>query len=175
MPIHDWTRVPDAIFHSFHGGWITALVDTANEELLPDGYYAGGGKQIPGMEPDVMPFDRAFRRRRSVPRPRRTAAGGDGLAAGTPAGGRPSSTMEPRDDGLEYRGTPSVVRRSGDDHMVAVIEIVSAGNNGAASRFDTFLLQGSRADRGGRHPRLVDAPAGTAGPPGVCTRRSGRG
>ena len=40
MPIHDWTRVEDGIFHAFHHDWITELARTLNRGLLPDDYYA---------------------------------------------------------------------------------------------------------------------------------------
>ena len=170
MPIHDWTRVPDAIFHSFHGGWITALVDVSNEELLPDGYYAGGEKQIPGMEPDVMTFVRA-------------PGGGVPVRAPAPApGGGPATVsllerppavsqvlrMEPRDDGHEYGQDTAVVRRSGDDHMVAVIEIVSAGHKSSRGRFDTFLLKVLGLIGAGVHVLLVDLhPPGPRDPRGL--------
>jgi hypothetical protein len=40
MPMHDWTRVDDGIFHGFHGLWIAALNNQLNAGLLPPGFYA---------------------------------------------------------------------------------------------------------------------------------------
>ena len=30
MPMHDWTKVDDGIFHAFHHFWISALTDVLN-------------------------------------------------------------------------------------------------------------------------------------------------
>ncbi len=40
MPMHDWTRVPDGIFHAFHHGWISTIGDVLNSGLLPHDCYA---------------------------------------------------------------------------------------------------------------------------------------
>jgi hypothetical protein len=40
MPIHDWSRVPDFVFHQLHHGWITHLSGQLNESVLPANYYA---------------------------------------------------------------------------------------------------------------------------------------
>jgi hypothetical protein len=53
MPVHDWTRVEDGIFHDFHVAWIPELRKTLNGGLLPEGYYAlaeqHAGKSIADM------------------------------------------------------------------------------------------------------------------------------
>lgn len=36
MPRHDWTTVEAGIFHAFHHGWISALSDVLNSNLLPE-------------------------------------------------------------------------------------------------------------------------------------------
>ena len=40
MPIHDWTRVEDGIFHHFHNAWNNELSNALNGGLLPPDYYA---------------------------------------------------------------------------------------------------------------------------------------
>jgi hypothetical protein len=40
MPMHDWTRVPAAIFHAFHHSWLSSLADVLNSIGLPDDHYA---------------------------------------------------------------------------------------------------------------------------------------
>lgn len=51
MPVHDWTRVEDGIFHDFHCAWTIELRNAMNEGLLPDGFYAlaeqHAGRTIP--------------------------------------------------------------------------------------------------------------------------------
>lgn len=40
MPVHNWSRVDDGIFHGFHMVWIGAINHALNAGLLPPGYYA---------------------------------------------------------------------------------------------------------------------------------------
>jgi hypothetical protein len=40
MPVHDWTRVSDGIFHSFHLSWTDEIMAALNAGLLPSDYYA---------------------------------------------------------------------------------------------------------------------------------------
>ena len=40
MPIHDWTRVRDGIFHDFHHAWIEELARALNRGVLPPDFYA---------------------------------------------------------------------------------------------------------------------------------------
>lgn len=41
MPIHDWTRVDDGVFHAFHVSWLGHLQEALNSGLLlPPEYYA---------------------------------------------------------------------------------------------------------------------------------------
>lgn len=42
MAIHDWTRVEDGVFHSFHNAWVAELVRVLNAGLLPPECYALG-------------------------------------------------------------------------------------------------------------------------------------
>lgn len=53
-PIHDWSRVPDGMFHWFHQRWIGALSDWLNQGRLPEGYYAIGEIYTEGHIPDVL-------------------------------------------------------------------------------------------------------------------------
>jgi hypothetical protein len=40
MPIHDWTRVDEGIFHDFHHEWILTTRCALNDGRLPPEYYA---------------------------------------------------------------------------------------------------------------------------------------
>ncbi|HTU88700.1 MAG TPA: DUF4058 domain-containing protein [Gemmataceae bacterium] len=51
MPVHDWTRVDAGLFHNFHLGWICALSDALNLEVLPSNYFALVEQRIPGSTP----------------------------------------------------------------------------------------------------------------------------
>src|SRR2546421_1270558 len=54
MPIHDWTRVEDGIFHDFHHAWIEEIKRALNAGLLPDDYYALAEQHAAGFGPDVL-------------------------------------------------------------------------------------------------------------------------
>ncbi|MFO0841430.1 MAG: hypothetical protein U0797_03380 [Gemmataceae bacterium] len=54
MPIHDWTRVGDGMFHAFHVSWVSEIQEALNDGLLPPTYYAQA-EQIAGpLGPDVL-------------------------------------------------------------------------------------------------------------------------
>src|SRR6516225_11265167 len=57
MPIHDWTKVDDGVFHHFHHRWITAISDCLNDGLLPAGYYAMAEQRAAGVIPDVLTLE----------------------------------------------------------------------------------------------------------------------
>ena len=40
MPMHDWTRVDDGVYHDFHIGWIAELRKALNRRVLPNEYHA---------------------------------------------------------------------------------------------------------------------------------------
>lgn len=71
MPIHDWTRVEEGIFHHFHLNWIFTIARALNSDVLPTGYYALAEQVTAGMESDVITLDRggeSASRRRKQPR-----------------------------------------------------------------------------------------------------------
>src|SRR5262245_13444043 len=54
MPIHDWTQVPDGIFHDFHHSWIEEIRRALNAGLLPEDCYALAEQLAGGFGPDVL-------------------------------------------------------------------------------------------------------------------------
>jgi hypothetical protein len=59
MPVHDWTRVTDGIFHDFHYSWVLEI-KRALKPALPAGYYVMA-EQIGGDvgASDVITLQRA--------------------------------------------------------------------------------------------------------------------
>jgi hypothetical protein len=51
MPIHDWTRVPAALFHDFQQSWSIRMKDTLNTRELPRGF-AGLVERRGGLQSD---------------------------------------------------------------------------------------------------------------------------
>ena len=182
MPIHDWSRVPGAVFHSFHNGWIHAISDALNDGVLPPGYHALGERRIAGIEPDVL----AFRG------PAKSGTGGDAPAGpGSPAGsggGGLSLAVRPPAVSLVERGDPAAeadreavvtVRAAADRGVVAVIEVASPGNKDRRRRLDAFLGKNVGLIAAGVHLLLVDlhppGPLDPGGPhPALWERLTGR-
>src|SRR6266436_6102140 len=40
MPIHDWKRGDDFLFHNLHLGWVVELCGHLNQGVLPSSYFA---------------------------------------------------------------------------------------------------------------------------------------
>ena len=130
MPVHDWTRVDDGVFHTFHVDFIATLCRRLNGGLLPAGYYAAseqvGGRGIPDVLALREPDD-------------------DGEP---PAGGLSAAVAPPRvahhtrvDLTTVYltKVNRVAVRRTNGDRVVAVIELVSAGNKSGQTAFNRFV------------------------------------
>jgi hypothetical protein len=54
MPMHDWTLVPDGIYHAFHVGWINSITTRLNAGVLPNDLYALPEQVSGGFTPDVL-------------------------------------------------------------------------------------------------------------------------
>lgn len=152
MPVHDWTRVSDGVFHQFHQGYVSRLTDRLNAGLLPDSLYALLDrkylvKDMPDpldQTPDVLAV---------------TAPGAD-----EPAGGLSVLTAPPavrHHDQGEIEGYVRLanriaIRTTDGDGLVAVFELVSPGNKSSRKRFDQFVRKCERLIRHGVHVTLVD-------------------
>lgn len=179
MPVHDWSRVKPGIFHDFHHAWIEEVKRTLNSGLLPRDYYAMAEQWSGQRELDVL----ALR-------------GGIGEDANTDAPApRPSTGVLPRptvrdtalteEDWYRRKKSHVSVRHVSDDTVVALIEIVSAGNKSNKKAFEEFVhkalelldaevhlilidvLPRTRRDPQGVHPaiweNITDEPAKCSG------------
>jgi hypothetical protein len=54
MPIHDWTRVPSALFHHFHQDWSIEIARRLNRGVLPRGLSALVQQRYGVREADVL-------------------------------------------------------------------------------------------------------------------------
>lgn len=94
MPVHDWSRVGNWVFHDFHLSWIAGLWKTLNADVLTRDYYAMIEHAARLDEPNL-----------------------------------PDSRADHWEAEPFTRRQPSVViRRDGDERIVALIEILSPGN-----------------------------------------------
>src|SRR6516165_9465367 len=133
MPVHDWTRVSDGTFHDFHYSWVLEIKRALMRGLLPKGYYVMA-EQIGGDlgAPDVLTLQ---------------MAGHDPESEGSLAG---TATLTESPPAVHARATIArdsyarmqravVVRHTSDDRIVAMIEILSAGNKSSRHAIRSFV------------------------------------
>lgn len=153
MPLHDWTRVDDGSFHYFHLSWIAQIGLALNNGLLPDGFSALGEQVAGGGNPDVLTLHE--------PGPDPHA---NGVYDPTPGGGtalltaRPTTRIATQAAHENYTRTQRrmVIRHTSGHRIVAIIEIVSAGNKASDYAYFTFLNKALAALNKGIHLLVLD-------------------
>jgi hypothetical protein len=165
MPVHDWTRVDDGIFHAFHVAWLPALQKALNGGLLPTGYYALAEQHVGRSIPDLltlhasdagvdMPHDREL--------PPDT--GGTDLMLEPPKV-RSRHTINPS---LAAKRRSLAIRHVSGHRLVALLEIVSPANKDRAASVDDFAAKVVSAIDMGIHVLVVDLlPSGKFDPSGM--------
>ena len=150
MPVHDWTRVDDGVFHDFHLGWIAELRRVLNGGLLPDGYFALAEQVAGAGNPDVLAFH-------TSPRPDGPPDlpddGGTALLTAPP---RTRVTARAEREMYTARQRSLVIRHGSGDRIVAIIEVMSAGNKSSAEAFRRMLDKLLAALRRGIHLLVLD-------------------
>jgi hypothetical protein len=151
MPIHNWSRVSDGMFHWFHQTWIVAIAKWFNEGRLPEGFYAIGEVYANEVEPDVLAVE---------DRPPE-----NGRANGHPSNGfgvallesPPKTRFTWEAETESYLGKKDLIAvRSVEGILVAVVEIVSAGNKSSKARFGKFITKTIEFLDQGVHVLVVD-------------------
>lgn len=161
MPMHDWKKVPDGIYHAFHHGWIQAISDDLNSGRLPLDYYALPEQVAAGLGPDVL-----------------TLQGGNDTEVGGRADGngpvataiRPTTRFMAESEGDFYRRKKSwiAIRHVSGDRVVAIVEIVSPGNKASDHALRKFVEKASELLDQRVHLLVVDPlPPGDRDPNGV--------
>lgn len=161
MPVHDWTRVSDGTFHDFHYSWVLEI-KRALKHVLPEGYYVMA-EQIGGDlgAPDVLTLQASG----TQAQPDGPISGTATLAESPPA--VHARTTIARDPYARLQRT-LVIRHSSDDRIVAMIEVLSAGNKSSRHAIRSFLDKAIAALDGGIHLLLVDVhPPGPRDPHGI--------
>lgn len=155
--MHDWTRIYAGVFHHLHVTWLVELARALNHGVLPPGYYALGEQVVGGAVPDVLTLGLA------PPR-----AGRGDLRAGSARAARstveteparlPTATITAVADAPTYPPRPRViaVRHRSGDRLVAIIEIVSAGNKHDAADLGSLVEKTVVALSKGIHVVLID-------------------
>lgn len=150
MPVHDWTRVNAGIFHHFHQKWIGQISDALNDGRLPPNYYALAEQMAGDIGPDVITLE--------------IEAPDGGPSLGTPGGATalalspPTARFTARTEMDQYalKQNTLVIRHSGGDRVVALVEVVSPGNKGSRHALRSFVGKAASALYRGYHLFILD-------------------
>lgn len=166
MPMHDWTRVEAGIFHAFHHRWISAISDALNDGRLPADYYALPEQIAAGFGPDVLALQGGGDEVADSDESTNDVGGGTATALQA----RPQTRFIAETEAAFYRRKKSsvVVRHSSGDRVVAMIEIVSPGNESNQHAFRAFIDKACELLERRIHLLIVDPfPPGPRDPHGV--------
>jgi hypothetical protein len=149
MPIHDWTRVPAGIFHDFHHAWIEEIKRYLNRGHLPEGYYALAEQLTGRLGPDVV----------TLHPPDNGSEPGENPRGGVMVAERaPKVRFHARTETETYaaKAKAVVVRHASDHSVIAMVEIVSAGNKSSQNRVQSFVRKAEETLAAGIHLLIAD-------------------
>lgn len=158
MPVHDWQRVSAGIFHDFHNTWIVELKNALNAGLLPPDFYAISEQYAKQAFPDILTL--------RTDHPRRKPQSEGGMTAVAEAPPRVSARMT-LDETAAYalRRRTLVIRYREDHQIVALVEILSAGNKDRRSSLVGTVDKVVSALQQGYHVLVIDLHPPTARDP----------
>lgn len=141
MPMHDWTKVDAGIFHDFHQEWAIRISRVLNQSLLPADHYA---LLMMARPPAVVEDDEC-----EEPHIR---------YAGTAVRERPESMLPILSDATHYARVKNRVsiRRSSDDRIVSIIDIVCPGIKNGRIVFHRYLDELADLLEKGVHLLVID-------------------
>lgn len=162
MPVHDWTRVEDGIFHDFHTEWTVLLRNALNHGVLPPGYYAMAEQHAGRAIADVLTLHGSAETGVAAWQP--PDSGGIALADAPPRVLR-KQTLEPN---LLARRRSLAIRHVSGHRLVALIEIISPGNKDRRRQVDDLVDKAISALERGVHLLRIDPfPPGAHDPSGI--------
>ena len=162
MPVHDWTRVSDGTFHDFHYSWVLEIKRALKRGLLPKGYYVMA-EQVSGDlgAPDVLTLQTVGPQQE----PEDSLSGTATLTESPPVVHARATIAR---DSYARLQRSVVIRHTSNDRIVAMIEVLSAGNKSSRHAIRSFLDKAVAALDGGVHLLLVDVhPPGPRDPHGI--------
>lgn len=133
--VHDWSKLFDGAFHDFHTSWIGTIRTSLNNGLLPPGYYAAAEQVVGGPSPDVVTLD-AWQ-----PDSDDEGTFPDSFTGGVALADSPPSVqyrIQLERDAFVTKANRIAIRHLTNDRLVAVIEIVSAGNKSSVSALESL-------------------------------------
>jgi hypothetical protein len=166
MPLHDWSRVDDGIFHAFHVAWVAEIQRILNGGLLPEGYYALAEQHAGRSIPDVLTLHASAPGQDPEPArwPLPPATGGVAVAEAPPRTRR-RHTIEPA---ALVRRRSLAIRHVSGHRLIALIETVSPANKDRRSHIEEFTDKVESALNLRVHVLVLDLlPPGAHDPSGM--------
>lgn len=162
MPMHDWTHVPDGIFHDFHNSWIMHLKEALNAGLLPRRYYALGEQRAGDIGPDLLALHASQSAADSEESGELLQTGREeddngGMIAVAEA--PPHVRLIERAEEIAFylsRQRRLAIRHVSGDRVVAIVEIVSAANKHTTQTLEDFVDKIVATLREGIHVLVID-------------------
>ena len=165
MPIHDWTRVDAGIFHDFHHAWIEEIKRALNAGLLPEDYYALAEQHAAGFGPDVLTLQGPEDGNAEAARQATPSGGGTGLLLAPPA---VQLTAEADLEFYRRKQSTIAIRHVSGDRIVAMVEVVSPGNQAARNPLRAFVQKAAELLDKRVHLLILDLnPPGKRDPQGT--------
>ncbi len=165
MPVHDWTRVEDGIFHHFHHSWIEEIQRALNKGLLPDDYYAMAEQHAAGFGPDVLTLQGSDNGESDDNLRTTPSSGGTGLLLAPP---KKQPTVETEMEFYRRKQNTVTIRHVSGDRIVAMVEVVSRGNKASRSAMKAFVEKAAELLHKRIHLLILDLhPPGRRDPHGI--------
>jgi Protein of unknown function (DUF4058) len=159
MPIHDWSRVDQGVFHDFHQAWTIEICNALNGGGLPPGFFAMAEQVSGGPIPDVV----TLQRRRTPGEPKQPMGGVAVAAAPPKAWFITSADLDPY-----VHKANRIAIKHGLGQVVAVIEVVSPGNKSSVHALRSFVMKAEELLRQGINLLVVDLfPPSSRDPQGI--------
>jgi hypothetical protein len=165
MPVHDWSNIEAGIFHDFHHAWIEELKRALNTGVLPDDHYALAEQHAAGFGPDVLTLQ-SMQDNESEPSAVTAAENSGGTVLLAP----PKVAVIAETDMEFYRRKQNavVVRHVSGDRIVAIVEVVSAGNKSGRNAIRSFVEKAAELLDRRIHLLILDLhPPGPRDPQGI--------
>jgi hypothetical protein len=165
MPVHDWLKVSQGIFHDFHNAWVFEIKRVLNSGLLPPDYYALTEQVAGETAPDLITLDLLTTEEKGPSGEKRKRESGATVTMPPP-----KASITARTENVTYASLQkTVVIRYVEGHeVVAMIEVISRSNKASRAEFETCLRKAQSALKQKIHLLLVDVhPPGRLDPQGT--------
>lgn len=147
VPIHDWSRVDPAYFHSFSLGWVCELSRSLNNGWLPSSYFSMTETLTQWRGPHLV----------QLPEPTVVRKAADDVGRSLSAFDvSPRVWAEVESMSADYAEKAISVRPSETHHPVAAILFVTEANKRSSYRSRVFIERAVDIVRSGIHAAIID-------------------